>query len=135
MNNLGIAVKSFIINNKEELLLIKRRNNDIHKPGIWEIPGGRLKLGENPFEGLKRETREETGLDIDILNPLGVHYFTRDDKQKITMIIFYCKPLSNLVKLSEEHTEYLWNNLHESFSRLDSTFHEEIRNYKKYFSR
>jgi len=30
-----------------------------HKPGTWDIPGGRLELGEDPFLGLKRETHEE----------------------------------------------------------------------------
>jgi len=42
MNNFRIAVKSFIVNEKNELLLIKRRDDDVHKPGAWEIPGGRL---------------------------------------------------------------------------------------------
>ena len=37
--NHGIAVKSFIINSNNELLLIKRRSNDVHSPGQWDIPG------------------------------------------------------------------------------------------------
>lgn len=90
-------------------------------------------MGENPFEGLKRETKEETGLEIEILNPLKVHHFPRDDGQKITMITFYCKPLTDSVKLSEEHIAYQWTALNDSFNLLHPTFHEEIKIYQKYF--
>ena len=52
MSGSGIAVKAFILNGKGELLLIRREKSDPHNPGTWEVPGGRLGLGENPFEGL-----------------------------------------------------------------------------------
>lgn len=133
MNSSRLAVKSFIVNEKRELLLIKREDNDPHKPGIWEIPGGRLELGEDPFKGLKRETKEETGLEIDMLNPLRVHHFTRDDGQKITMITFLCKPLSKSVVLSKEHTEYLWINLDEASSKLHPAFHKDVEIFKEIF--
>jgi len=109
MEEFAIAVKSFIVNSKGELLIVKRRSNDVHKPGIWDIPGGRLNhISENPFDGLKRETKEETGLDIEVVQPLHIQHFTRDDGQKITMLIFVCKPVSEKVVLSEEHTEFEW---------------------------
>jgi len=135
MFNFRIAVKSFVMNEKNELLLIKRRDNDPHKPGMWEVPGGRLELGENPFKGLKRETKEETGLDVEILNPLGVHHFTRDDKLNITMITFLCKPISHSVILSKEHTQYLWTNIEKSISKLHSAFYEEVELIKNHFLR
>ena len=37
--NSAIAVKSYILNKKGEVLLIKRRINDAHAAGKWEIPG------------------------------------------------------------------------------------------------
>ena len=84
MDNFRLAVKAFIID-KNNLLIVKRTSKDIQKTNIWEIPGVRLKLGEDPREGLKREIAEETGLDIEILYPLNVKNFTRDDGQIITM--------------------------------------------------
>jgi len=35
------AVKAFIVDDNL-LFIIKRSDKDVHKPGIWEIPGGRL---------------------------------------------------------------------------------------------
>ena len=110
MENFRVAVKSFIVN-ENKLLLLKRRKDDIHKPNEWDIPGGRLELGENPLTGIKRETREETNIDIEVLLPLHIHHFVRDDGQKITMIIFLCKPLEKDIKLSKEHQDYKWADL------------------------
>ena len=67
----------------------------MHKPGAWEIPGGRLEIGEDPHLGLKREVKEETQLDIKVLQPLSVNYFTRDDGQIITGIVFVCTKQRN----------------------------------------
>lgn len=133
MDPFRLAVKAFIVNQKRQLLIIKRRPNDVHKPGVWDLPGGRLELGENPFDGLKRETKEEINLGIEILNPLQIHHFTRDDGQKITMIVFLCKSSISKVRLSEEHTDYKWVSIDDAKSLLVPNFHREVDYYKKYF--
>jgi 8-oxo-dGTP diphosphatase len=133
MNDFGIAVKAFIVNNNEELLLVKRRASDPHTPEAWEIPGGRLTPGEEPREGLKREAREETNIDIEIVNVLYAHHFTRDDGQKITMLSFLCRPKSFAVRLSEEHTKFAWVPLEKSLASLHPAFHNEVRIYTKYY--
>lgn len=102
-----LAVKACLVKDGQ-LLLIQRRPNDVHKPGTWDIPGGRLDWGEDPYKGLKRETREEVALEIDIQLPVDVHHFIRDDGQCITMLIFLCTPQSTQVRLSEEHTAHEW---------------------------
>ena len=74
--NVGIGVKAFIVN-EGKLLMIRRRANDPHNPNKWDLPGGRIKLGEeSPQNGLKRETMEEAGINIEILLPLDVQFFT-----------------------------------------------------------
>ena len=131
--NFRLAAKSFIVKDNK-LLVIKRRPSDVQKPSIWEIPGGRLELGENPFEGLRRETKEETGLDIEVLNPLTVRHFTRDDNQRITMIIFYCKPITSEVNLSEEHTDFEWLDLSSCKEKLAEFFHKDVDAFNGLFS-
>lgn len=125
MKNFSLAAKSFIIN-KNRLLILKRSSGDVQKPGIWEIPGGRLELGEDPFEGLKRETKEETGIDIEVLHPMSVRHFTRDDGQVITMIIFLCKALNEKVNIGKEHSAYEWVPIAKSKHKLGDFFHKEV---------
>lgn len=112
--NFRIAVKAFIQDEEGKLLLLKRSSNSPHKPDVWDVAGGRLDLGENPFLGLKREVSEETNLQIEIEKPIQVNHFTRDDGQTITMICFQCKTENADVVLSEEHMAYKWCKLEEA---------------------
>jgi 8-oxo-dGTP diphosphatase len=52
------------------LLLLKRANDPWS--GRWDIPGGFCEATEHPMETAERETREETGLDIEITGFLGM---------------------------------------------------------------
>ena len=52
------------------VLLARRRAEPFR--GRWDIPGGFLEEGEHPLDGLRRELREETGLEIEPLEFLGV---------------------------------------------------------------
>lgn len=131
MDNFRIAAKAFIVKDGK-ILLLKRRSNDVHRPGEWDIPGGRLEIGEDPYIGVKRETKEESNLDIDILLPFDVHHFVRQDGQKITMIIFLCKLLSSDIVLSKEHTEYKWVSVDCKKEDFPERFHSTLDNFVKY---
>jgi len=52
------------------VLLVRRA----HPPfeGFWDIPGGFLDEGEGPLDGLRRELREETGLEVEPERFLGI---------------------------------------------------------------
>lgn len=52
----------------QNVLLIKRRDN-----GQWESPGGVLELHESLEDGLRREVREETGAEVEIVSLTGVY--------------------------------------------------------------
>ena len=129
--NFRNAAKAWIVEDGK-VLMVKRRADDPHKPGAWDIPGGRLELGEDPFEGLKRETKEEIKCEIEILMPLSVNHFTRDDGQKITLTIYLCKLLTNAIELSEEHQEYRWVSLDNPEIEIPVFFNPTIHNFKKY---
>ncbi|MDD5177902.1 MAG: NUDIX domain-containing protein [Candidatus Nanoarchaeia archaeon] len=125
-----VAAKAFIVDG-ERLLIIKRSSEDIQTPEAWEIPGGRLHLGEDPKAGLKRETKEETGLDIEVLHPIDVKHFTRNDGQTITMLIFLCRALNKNIKLSNEHSGFEWIEMNKSKEKLTEFFHEHVDKYKE----
>jgi 8-oxo-dGTP diphosphatase len=128
--NFRIAVKAFIVH-EDKLLVIKRRSNDVHKPGEWDIPGGRLEIGEDPHTGVAREALEEAGIAITPVMPIAINHFTRDDGQLITMIIFLCQPESTEIKLSEEHQEYEWRAFDAEFPKwlgpIVKTYREHIK--------
>ncbi len=128
--NFAVACKAFVVEDGK-LLLVKRASDDVHHPNIWELPGGRMGPGENPFEGLRRELKEETGLDIEVKQPLNIQHFTRMDGQVITMIIFLCNKLSGEVNLSHEHANFDWIPLEKAKEKLVDFFHGEVDLFKK----
>lgn len=121
-----VAVKAMIVHDKK-LLLMKRADDDPQSPGIWEIPGGRLELGEDPILGLIREIREETGLYIRPSVPLSVRHFVRTDDQVVTMIVFFSKAIGGeFVGLSEEHSNFEWVDLEECKQKINPFFLKEV---------
>jgi 8-oxo-dGTP diphosphatase len=130
MDNFRNAAKAFIVSGGK-LLLLKRRPDDPHKPGAWDIPGGRLELGEDPFLGLAREVGEETKLKVKIIMPISVNHFVRDDGQKITLTIYLCELSGGEISLSEEHTEYQWIDLKDAPGELSNFFEPTFANLKR----
>ena len=51
-----------IIMNRNKMLIVKRANEPAK--GLWSVPGGVVELGEQLHEALKREVKEETGLEV-----------------------------------------------------------------------
>jgi len=129
--NFRLAVKAFIVKGNK-LLIVKRAKEDVQKPDIWEIPGGRLNPGEDPFIGIIREIREETGIYIKPILPMSINHFQRDDKQIITMIVSFCKPVGGRQKISEEHSDIKWIDLKECKKKLVDFFHKDVDIFYKF---
>jgi 8-oxo-dGTP diphosphatase len=77
------SVAGVITDDHGRALLIQRRDN--HQ---WETPGGVLEPGESIPEGLRREVREETGLDVDPVALTGVY---KNMTRAIVALVFRCK--------------------------------------------
>ncbi len=59
-----------IIKYEGKLLMITRKNGEFS--GYWETPGGHIEQGETPEEAVIREVKEEAGVDVRIIKPLGI---------------------------------------------------------------
>ena len=62
----NIRITGILIENNE-ILLVQQKLSDKRK---WSLPGGRLERGETLSQGLIREMKEETGLDVEIIRML-----------------------------------------------------------------
>ena len=128
--NFRIAVKAFVVN-KNKLLVVKRAKDEVQMPNIWELPGGRLDQGEDPYIGIIREVREETGLYIKPILPMSINHFQRNDGQTITMIVSFCKPVGGRLSISDEHQDIDWIDLKESKQKLTDFFHKDVDIFHK----
>ena len=97
-----VAVNSFLIY-KDTFLLLKRAQ----KPLIWGPPGGKMMKDEDPVHGLQREVFEETGLKIQIFQPVTT-WFGHFNDLPLLSIDYLCTCNSNRVSLSHEHSDFRW---------------------------
>lgn len=77
---IGVAVGAMMFNEKGELFLSKRSQLAKNERGCWGIPGGTVEFGETLQKAIKREIREEFGIDIRILEqfPAADHIISKE---------------------------------------------------------
>lgn len=112
----GIIIHT-IITKKGEVLILKRSKSNFFLSGEWDTPSGTLKDGEDPIDGAVRETKEETGLDINnlVLFSFNSVVDKAKDKQFITLI-FLAECIVNSRKIvlnKREHDDFQWINLNQ----------------------
>lgn len=79
-----------------------------------DFPGGRIEQGENDLsQSLRREVREETGLEINVGDPFVSWYNTFPEGhplegKRVFLVGYKCNYVSGEVALSDEHDGFKW---------------------------
>jgi len=128
-----IGVGAIIEDEAGRILLVK------HVParggfwqGKWICPGGELELGETIEEGIKREVKEETQLEIDLLKPLPPFDRIVRSGDKVSLHVIYIdylarvsggklKPGSDVgeaIWIEKERIPRIWEELHDDTKKL-----------------
>jgi len=100
-----------IINEKNEIFLMKS-----HKwKNQYALPGGHIEFGEKAEDAVRREIKEETNLDVEVLeffmmqDCIFPEEFYKKDRHFI-FLDFICRAKSSDVQLNEEAQSYIWVN-------------------------
>jgi mutator protein MutT len=109
-NSVKVAVSALVQDEQGRILLIRRSDN-----GKYSVPGGGLEAGETVAQAVVREVREETGIDVEVTELVGVfsnpeHVIAYDNgevRQEFS-ICFRAQPIGGELRTSEESTEVEW---------------------------
>jgi 8-oxo-dGTP diphosphatase len=87
-------------------VLAAQRSESMDLPGKWEFPGGKVEEHEDPKECLRREIREELGIEITVGEALMPSLFSYPSKT-IRLLPFITRWKSGEIRMSE-HSRVLW---------------------------
>lgn len=118
---------SALVVDDQGAILMQRRSDS----GNWSFPGGVMEIGETLEQCVIRETKEETGLDIEITGILGIYtdpehviaYADGEVRQEFN-ITFYGRVIGGRIEVSSESTEVRFLR----FEELETVpMHETVR--------
>jgi len=103
------TVGALVVNPKGEVLIVRSSKwADKHT-----VPGGHIELGESGEDAIRREVKEETGLDVEVLKLLLVQqaiypkYYCKHEH--FVFMDYLCRTPDTRVKLDERELQhYLW---------------------------
>jgi len=104
-----VVVAAIIYNDNDEILLTQSKK----WKNLWQIPGGHIEMGETREQALKREIMEETGLEIDNIQPLYVEdcVYPKDFERKVHFVFLDYSAHTAGGKMAEKNYEmenYKW---------------------------
>ena len=120
MKQIGISQKAIVFNKDKKFLTVRRGFTAPVRPGVWDLPGGDLDFGEQAFDGIIREIKEETGLSVENLKPFDVESHVNKEGDFWTTICYTADSVSDKVVLSFEHDGFKWVTEQE-FLKLESS--------------
>ena len=105
-----ICATGFLFHN-DKVLLLKRSEKEAFLPNYYELVGGKIDFGETVEEGLIREFKEETNLEINVLQPYSTFAYVSNEGNRHTVdiqLIVELKGAESDLKLSPAHAEHIW---------------------------
>lgn len=104
-----VVSKVLVVNDKGEVLALRRSQTDERRPGQWDFPGGWVDAGEDILAAAKREAIEEAGLELTDLKLVFAFSEMTTDHGSGTWLL-YVAHLSGdpKITLSYEHDAHTW---------------------------
>jgi ADP-ribose pyrophosphatase YjhB (NUDIX family) len=100
-----------VVLDRGRVLLVRRGNEPLK--GEWSLPGGAVEVGETLREAIRREVREETGLDVEpraVVEVVDRISADRDGRTRFhyVLIDFVCDPVGGTLCCASDATEAVW---------------------------
>lgn len=114
---IGVGVGAAIFNDEGKLFITKRGKKAKNERGKWEIPGGGVEFGETFKEAIVREIKEEVGVEIEVIELLGIcDHIIPLEKQHWVSPTYICKIVKGKPKILEPEkcAEIGWFTLEEA---------------------
>lgn len=92
----------------DKVLLCRRSTGRASYPGVWDIPGGHIEEGEGPEEALRRELKEELGINLPECSADRLAVVIVPGKYDLTVYLIRSWRGSPVNLAPDEHDEICW---------------------------
>lgn len=120
---IATPVDLIILDEKLNILLVRRNENEDLFKGYWSIPGGGPKNNETFEEALQREIKEELSCEIILMKYFKSYLYRLSNNILVRSVYFYGNIKGN-IKINKELIEFRWFNIDEIRS-LDLAFNQK----------
>ena len=107
-----VVVRGIVRDRQGRTLFLRRRNGRPSLIGKYELPGGKLIMGEQPVDALKRTMRYHTGLTLDAIQLFDVFTFIDPEDKRIQyLFVVFLAGLtrnSGKITLDRGYDKYIW---------------------------
>jgi ADP-ribose pyrophosphatase YjhB (NUDIX family) len=103
------AASAIVVDEEGRVLLARRKFEP--DAGLWDTPGGFLEEGEEPLAGLRRELREETGLEVEPRRFLGAYmdtYGEGPEAGSVLNLVWEASIVSGEMRAADDVSEVRW---------------------------
>jgi ADP-ribose pyrophosphatase YjhB (NUDIX family) len=109
-NSLVPACGVLAVDDRGAILLQRRRDT-----GQWALPMGKMEIGETPTECAIRETREETGVDVEVIGLIGIYSdpahivaYTDGEVRQEYEVTLLARPVGGVPTANDEASDAGW---------------------------
>lgn len=102
-----LVLRALLRDAQGKILLMQRSANSLNQPGAWELPGGKPDLGEDIDTALRREMKEETGFNVELMEVIGHGQWEKQDV-RMAYLIFSARISGGTFQQSFEHDDHVW---------------------------
>lgn len=100
-----LGVGGVVQDDRGRLLVVRRGNAPAR--GRWTLPGGKVERGERLAEAVRRELSEETGLDVDVGDPVGVTEVVAEDRHYV-IVDLWATVVGGELRAGDDAAEVRW---------------------------
>ena len=104
--NPAFAAAGLVVEQGERVLLMRRKIQPFQ--GDWALPAGYQEIDESPQDTVRRETFEETGIEVVVHRLIELVWIPDDPRKPANVAIFLCHPTGGTLTPGDDADQAAW---------------------------
>ena len=118
-----------LVERDDALLFVRRKYEPM--AGGWSLPAGFMEYGEAPEVTARRETKEETGLDIELTALFGAYRAGMDTGVPVLLVLYRAKVVGGTLRAGDDASEVRWCTSEERPELVFRSHRRALRDYDR----